>query len=32
MSLFMKRKQNHRWRKQTYGYKGGGGNKLGVWD
>ena len=25
-------KQTHRIRTQTYGYKGKGGNKLGVWD
>ena len=35
MNLFMKQKQTHRHRKQTYGYqrgKGVGGDKLGVWD
>ena len=30
MNLFTKQKQNHRCRKQTYGYKGmGGRDKLG---
>ena len=35
MNLFTKQKQIHRYRKQTYGYqrgKGGGGDKLGVWN
>ena len=35
MDLFIKQKQTHRLRKQTYGYqrgKGGGRDKLGVWD
>ena len=35
MNLFSKQKQIHRHRKQTYGYqrgKGGGKDKLGVWD
>ena len=35
MNLFSKQKQNHRCRKQTYGYqggKGGGRDKLGDWD
>ena len=33
MNLFMKQKQIHRCRKQTYGYQRGmEGDKLGVWD
>ena len=33
MNLFTEQKQTHRHRKQTYGYqKGGGRDKLGVWD
>ena len=35
MNLFMKQKQTHRQRKQTYAYqrgKGVGWDKLGVWD
>lgn len=33
MNLFMKQKQIHRRRKQTYGYhRGMEGDKLGVWD
>ena len=35
MNLFTKQKQNHRLRKQTYGYQRGkleGRGKLGVWD
>ena len=34
MNLFMKQKQIHRDRKQTYGYYRGKGDsdKLGVWD
>ena len=33
MNLFMKQKQTHRRRKQTYGYQRGmEGHKLGVWD
>ena len=35
MNLYTKQKQTHRHRKQTYGYqrgKGGGRDKLGVWD
>ena len=30
MNLFTKQKQTHEHRKQTYGYKGEGGGKLGV--
>ena len=35
MNLFTKQLQNHRHRKQTYGYQGGkaqGSDKLGDWD
>ena len=35
MNLFMKQKQTHSHRKQTYGYQRGkveGRDKLGVWD
>ena len=35
MNLYTKRKQTHRYRKQTYDYqrgKGEGRDKLGVWD
>ena len=35
MNLCTKQKQTHKHRKQTYGYqrgKGGGRDKLGVWD
>ena len=34
MKLFIKQKQTHRHRKQTYGYQRGWGgvDKLGVWD
>ena len=28
MNLFTKQKQTHRHKKQTYGYKSGGGDKL----
>ena len=35
MNFFIKQKQTHRHRKQTYGYQEqswGQGNKLGTWD
>ena len=34
MNLFTKQKQSHRYRKQTYGYQGGNGERdeLGDWD
>ena len=32
MNLFTKQKQTHRHKKQTYGYKSGGGDKLGGCD
>ena len=32
MNLFTKQNQNHRYRKQTYGYQSRKGDKLGVWD